>query len=431
MTTQKQIVRGAHDNVRFNAIVNIMDGTFFGAGLGFASFTTVIPLFVSLLTNSAILIGLAPAIHNLGWQLPQLPLAGRVARLARYKPTVLSMTIHERLPFLGLAIVAWLLPILGAETALLLVFLLLVWQGFGGGFTANVWQSMIAKIIPERLLGRFFGLQMSGVYLLMSAGAVAAGLILERYGSQVGFTLTYAIAFAAMVISFSFLAMTREREVPPAVAPDSQTTVWAEVRRLLAIDRVFRRFLVIRMIFQLGMVAFSFYAVYAVGSLGVGVGVVGVLTGLMVFFQMLANPFMGALGDRTNHFLVLFLGTLAALLSTLLAGFLNSTEGLYLVFALAGIASVAGFTTTMVLSLGFGSPAEQSTYIGMSNTFIAPFTLAAPFLAGWMINAYGYQAMFRACAAVFFIAAFLSVSLLLERKPVDSSPQTDRPQPPM
>jgi MFS family permease len=179
------------------------------------------------------------------------------------------------------------------------------------------------------------------------------------------------------------------------------------------------------MIYQLGMVAFSFYAVYAVGSVGVGVGVVGVLTGLMVFFQMLANPIMGALGDRTNHFFVLFLGTLAAMVSTLLASFLNSAEGLYLVFALAGIASVAGFTTTMVLSLGFGTPAEQSTYIGMSNTFIAPFTLAAPFLAGWMITAHGYQAMFRACAAVFFFAALLSLRLLLKRKPGDSLPQID------
>ncbi|MFA9403505.1 MAG: hypothetical protein ACERKY_10620, partial [Anaerolineales bacterium] len=73
MSDHTKPASGSREDVRFNASVNILDGAFFGAGLGFASFTTVIPLFVSLLTNSPILIGLAPAIHSLGWQLPQLP----------------------------------------------------------------------------------------------------------------------------------------------------------------------------------------------------------------------------------------------------------------------------------------------------------------------------------------------------------------------
>jgi hypothetical protein len=34
-------------NMRFNYIVNVFDGAFFGFGIGFASFSTVIPLFVS------------------------------------------------------------------------------------------------------------------------------------------------------------------------------------------------------------------------------------------------------------------------------------------------------------------------------------------------------------------------------------------------
>ena len=54
-------VNATHKHVRFNAIVNILDGAFFGSALGFASFTTIIPLFVSQLTDSAILIGLAVA----------------------------------------------------------------------------------------------------------------------------------------------------------------------------------------------------------------------------------------------------------------------------------------------------------------------------------------------------------------------------------
>jgi ribose/xylose/arabinose/galactoside ABC-type transport system permease subunit len=94
---------------RHNLVVNVLDAGLFGFGLGFASFVTILPLFVSTLTDSAILIGLVPAIHQVGWQLPQLFIARRVARLTRYKPMVIRMTLHERLPFLGLAAVAWFL----------------------------------------------------------------------------------------------------------------------------------------------------------------------------------------------------------------------------------------------------------------------------------------------------------------------------------
>src|SRR5690554_2567440 len=114
--------------VRHNFIVNVLDGSFFGLALGFVSFVTILPLFVSTMTDSAILIGLIPAIRTMGWQLPQLLTASRVARLRRYKPMVLLMTIHERLPFVGLAVLAWFLPGLGRELGLLLTFALLIWQ---------------------------------------------------------------------------------------------------------------------------------------------------------------------------------------------------------------------------------------------------------------------------------------------------------------
>jgi len=58
-------------HLRFNFTVGMFDGGFFGLGVGFASFAAIIPLFVSQLTHSALLIGLVPAIHNVCWQLPQ------------------------------------------------------------------------------------------------------------------------------------------------------------------------------------------------------------------------------------------------------------------------------------------------------------------------------------------------------------------------
>ena len=109
-------------HLKHNLVVNLLDGGFFGFALGFASFVTIIPLFVSTMTNSAVLIGLIPAIHAMGWQLPQLLTADQVSRQKRYKPMVLLMTTQERIPFLGLAIVAWFVPVIGIQAALAITF---------------------------------------------------------------------------------------------------------------------------------------------------------------------------------------------------------------------------------------------------------------------------------------------------------------------
>jgi MFS family permease len=400
-----------HDHVRFNATVNILDGAFFGFAIGFASFTTVIPLFISQLTGSAILIGMVGSIHTMGWQLPQLFHSTRVRRLTRFKPLVLAMTIHERLPFLGLALLAWSLPQMGTKLGMILLLLLLIWQGFGGGFTANVWQSMIAKIIPSSWRGGFFGLQTAAVNLLASVAAVAAGWVLEHYPSPLDFTLCFLMASIGMAISFSFLSLTREGDHAPAIRSGERPQLWGDVKRILIQDRVFQRFLSVRVILQLGMVAFTYYAVYAVNQLGVSVSQVGWMTGILIFGEVIINPLFGRLGDRRGHCLVLFLGALAALLSAGLAGWTTSLPVWYIIFILAGVANVVAWTTTMILSLGFGKPEDQATYIGLSNTLLAPATLIAPFLAGWGIEAFGYPSTFRASAVILFVALLLSFDL--------------------
>src|SRR5512142_2816681 len=181
-------------HLRYNVIVNLLYGGFFGLGIGFDSFSTVLPLFVASMTSSATLIGLVPAIHATGWLLPQLFTASYTSRLRRYKRTVILTTIHERVPFLGFALVALLLPKIGLQTGLILTFMLLTWQGLGGGFTANSWTSMISKIIPPETRGTFFGVQGAVANLFISAAAVGAGYLLNSFGSSLGFMVCFLIA---------------------------------------------------------------------------------------------------------------------------------------------------------------------------------------------------------------------------------------------
>lgn len=386
-------------HLRHNVVANILDGGFFGFAIGFASFVTILPLFVSTLTDSVILIGLIPAIHAVGWQLPQLLTANRVARQRRYKPMVVRMTIHERLPFLGLVFVALGLPVLGNRTALILTFLLLIWQGLGAGFTAGAWQSMIGKIIPPKMRGTFYGVQSSAANLLASGSAIVAGFLLARLNSPIDFAVCFSLASLWLVVSFFCLAATREPESEPAAAGVDTQSFWKGLVRILKVDKNFRWFLVVRMLSQVATMAFSFYTVYAVGKLGVSEVTIGIMTGVYLASQIGASPLMGWLGDRWSHRSVMEVGLASASASALLAWLAPSPAWFYLVFVLAGIANVAVWIIALAMILEFGSYEERPAYIGLANSLVAPATILAPLFGGLLAELAGYPAAFQVSAA--------------------------------
>ncbi len=410
-----------YKSLKHNFTVNLLDGAFFGLALGFSSFVTILPLFVSTLTNSATIIGLVPAFHNVGWQLPQLLSANKVARQKRIKPMVLRNTFHERFPFLGLAIVALLIPKIGIQTALILTFVMLAWQGLGGGFTANPWQSMIAKIMPPDRRGTFFGSQSSVANLMASLSAVAAGFILEKFDNHQDFAICFALTAVIMVISMVFLSMTKEPERNFNDLPPVQVPLWSNMKSILKRDSNFRWFLTARILSQIAMMGFAFYTVYAVRVHQVSESGVGIMTGILLGAQILANPIMGWIGDHWSNLAVMKIGISAAILSALLAWWAPNPAYFYLVFILTGIANVSIWTIGLAIVLEFGAESEQPVYIGMSNTLVAPAAIIAPFLGGWLADLSGYPAAFLASAFAGMAALWVYASLVQDPRKQSAS----------
>lgn len=385
-------------NYRFNLIASMLDGGFFGLAIGFASTLTILPLFVSRLTTSAILIGLIPAIRGMGWQLPQLLTANRVARLTRYRPTVMLMTLNERLPFVGLALIAFFLPALGNELALGLTFAMIIWFGLGGGVTATAWQSLIAKVIPGNRLGTFFGLQAAIANLGISLGSLGAGFLLSSLPDYTNFALCFVIASLGMLGSWIALGQTREPEGAPVAGDSNQPALFNQIGEILRRDSNFRSFIIARMFSQIATVAFAFYTVYALRRFEMGAGTAGLMTGVFAGVQIIANPLIGWIGDRKSHRLAQQIGAGAALASALVAWQAPSLEWFYLVFILAGIANVAIWTAAVAMTLDLSPAPQRSVYIGLANTMIAPVTILAPLAGGWLADAAGYAATFLVSA---------------------------------
>ncbi|HNE05271.1 MAG TPA: MFS transporter, partial [Anaerolineales bacterium] len=341
-------------DLKHNVTAGLWDGSLFGVALGFASFGTILPLFVATMTNSATLIGLVPAIHSAGWLFPQLFTASHVSRLRQLKRTVLLNTIHERIPFLGFAAVALLLPVVGVNAGLLLTFLLLIWQGLGGGFTANAWTSMVSKIIPPESRGTFFGMQAGLANLFISGSAIAAGYLLNALASPWDFAVCFFIASIFFALSWFALAATREPEDTEKFIPEEKSHFWDDAKKVLSRDTNFNWFLSARILSQFATMGFSFYIIYALREFNMTEVVAGYLTATLTISQTIANIGMGWIGDRVGHRVMLIIGAFSAFLSALLAWNAASIAWFYPIFILTGLANVSMWTISMTMTVDFG-----------------------------------------------------------------------------
>lgn len=388
----------ASKDQRHNYIYNLLDGAFFGFGISFASFTTILPLFFATLTDSNVLIGMIPAIHNTGIMFPQLFLAKGLKKVNRFLPPTMVATIHERLPFLGLALIAALIPVIGKEVALVLSFGCLAWQSLGAGFTGNSWQNLLGRVIPSDYLATFFGLQSAASNLLGSLGAVGAGLILQALISPIDFIANFLICFVLLMVSYYALAQTREEERMMEFDETVHHSLWKSIRQTITKDRPFLWYLITRNLYQFGTMAFAFYSIYGVKHHGFSVLTAGILTSVLFISQTFSNPLLGWLADHWSRRQVFTCGALASSISALLAWQVSDPNWYFLVFILMSIGNTAFWTVGMAYTLSFGTEQERPTYVGMANTLIAPSAILAPLAAGWIADAFGYSVTFITAA---------------------------------
>jgi MFS family permease len=405
-------------HLRYNITVNLIDGGFFGLALGFASFGTILPLFVASMTNSATLIGLVPAVHGAGWLLPQLFTASYTSRLRRYKRTVLLSTIHERIPFLGLAIVALLLPKIGLQAGLSLTFMFLIWQGLGGGFTANSWTSLISKIMPPESRGTFFGTQAAVANLFISAAAVGAGYLLESFKAPFNFVACFLIACLFFSLSWMALALTREPADYDKVIGEKPIPLWQGAGEILKRDKNFNWFLTARVLSQFATMGFAFYIVYALRRFHMDPVTAGYLTATLTVSQTIANAAMGWLGDRVGHRLMLIIGATSAVLSSLLAWFAPSLVWFFPIFVLTGFTNVSIWTNGMTMTVDFSSESERPFYIGLAQTLTAPATILAPLIGGWIADTQGFVSTFGWSAILSVAMALILIFLVKEPRKI-------------
>lgn len=404
--------------VRHNFYVNVLDGTLWVMGITFVSSSTILPVYLSHLTTSAVIIGMIPALEILGWAFPQVFTAPFFEGRARMKPYVLAAGLIQRIPFLLITALIWGSAGLGADTNnnLLLAFLgLYAVFAVCGGVTAIPWQEMISRLFPMRQRGRFYASQRFFGGILGLLGALVGGWILENVPYPRNFALCFLCAIIFMTGSWFALSRTDE---PPHPVTRKQTqsarAYVAELWRLLRGDRGFLWYLIARAFGHLGWMATAFFAVYAVRTFRLQDAQAAIFSALLLVSSIGASVVWGWMGDKYSQKLVLILASCAYVLALFLALVAQTVFAYYVIFFLMGVASMGYMVSDLTLVVEFAPEARRPTYMGLARGFWGPFFALAPLLGGFLWGEFGYPALILSSLVLSSLGTVLAIRLVNE-----------------
>lgn len=396
MSMQQQI----EQNLRHNYVVNFLDGAFFSLGASFRAPRTILPLFISQLTDSPLAIGILSAVVSTGVLLPQLFTANWVQRIPIKKNIPVKVGLFaDRLPIICLVLAPWIAS-WSKPAALYFGMFCITWFYFGAGLSMVAWQDMIAKLFPTKTRGRFMGTTYFIGTGIGVVGAVGASWVLENYPFPTNFMISFGLAAVFILFSWVSLAMTKEPPDPPNSINSNKTVDWARIAQVFREDVNYRKYIISTIITNLGTMAVGFLTVFTLAKWQVSNSQVGLFTTYMLGGQAVGFLVFGWFADRFGHKLSLEVNFLLNAASLLIAVLARSPQVFYAVFAIQGIYLGASFLSGTNIIFEFCEPEVRPTYIGLSNTVIGIIAGVAPLLGGLLAGWLDYTWMFGIAAVL-------------------------------
>jgi len=431
---------------RRNFVLGILNGSLVNLGLAFIDPFTVLPVFITRLGGSGMLVGLASAVYGTGWFFPQAFAAAAAETRVRVIGIYRAMTVVRVAALM--ALVAAMFCVDPSRPRMLLAFVIgsLSVAQVAAGISGVPFLEVTSKMFPVETRGRFFAARrFIGGLLGIGAGVVVAVVLGQRTRGLAGdgviqsvrsvlmhlgwvglsFPRNYAVLFTigTALSAVGYAAFCAVRETPSVHLPARRSvrSLFDDGFMLLRHHPNYRLFLAVRVCWQFTAMAFPFYATYAVLHLGFGESAVGVFVSVWIGSAVAANAVWGRLADRSGNRVVLVLTALMSLAPPLLILTAVRSSGgappswrtfgiVALTFLLNGFARSGRFISNMTYLLEFVPQNRRAAYVGFMNTMSAPFLLS-PVLGGLLVEAVSFRALFLVAFASAIANVFLSTRL--------------------
>jgi len=402
--------------------LGLLNGTAFRFAEALIDPPLVLTWFVSQLTSSNLLVGLVAPLGDAGWFLPQVFVSARIQRMERKMPSYTVAAAIRTIAWLLLAATVW--AVNDPQVLLVSFFVLYAVARLSSGPAGLVFFDIVAKTIPARRRGSYFGWRqlLGGLTGLGGGWIVKTVLNHPSLPFPHGQAVLFALYCAVMALALGSFILIREPAGAVMTDPVTVSKQFQRAGQLLREDPVYRRYLSARLIQALAGIALPFYAVYAKNVLGAADGMVGIYVTTRVGSQLFFNLPWGRLSDRRGNRLVMQLVNLGSGATTLLALILVGLvaifqpQGTWLpylaipLFLLDGAIRPAQILVGSNLLLELVPDIERPLYLGLSNTLVGVAVLVSG-LGGLLVDSFGFASLFAVSLGLCLAAYVLTAGL--------------------
>ena len=409
--THPEFVDQMGEFYKWNFISLVFDSAIYAFSVSALSQDTIIPYFVSQLTDRSWIIGLVPAIYYFGYYLPQLIGAFLVHGRRTKKKFILKVAVAERLGIFLIAFIAQISGLLSGELTLLLFLLAYMIFSITNGMISPGYSDFISKsIIRNR--GLFFGF-MNGLGGLIGFGAsLLSRHFLDTYAFPVNVRALFWIALASSVISPFIIANFKEIPYPNPTDAETLGHFIKTIPDHLRQQPDFVKFMISRAVLGLGVLGNSFYALYGREIFSQRVGNLAIFTMIILFTQSVVGFVWGWIGDRFGYHKIYVAVSVLVTFQGVLAIWAEASWMFYLIAFCIGSVYAAFRICDSNMIFEIAPHSETSRFVGLTNTFVAPVMTFAPLLGGLLVDYFSHQVLFISVIAVGILSTILAVALM-------------------
>ena len=398
---------------RRNFRLGVLNGALFNAALAFLSGSTILPVFISQLTDSRVLIGLFSTLESFGWFFPQLFAAIFIV----HRPIVLDFYNRlsvARLVLFGAAIGGVFYFSDSPGTVLLSFGISFTLLSLAAGFAGVAFTEIVGKTIPVEKRGSYFGLRMFIGGGLAAIGGLFAKGIISSFPFPHNFGFLYVSAWVLMLFGLLTFGLVKE---PPARESVLKAPPQEQLRTALAIfkrEPNFRRLFLSRACVNTYFLSSPFYIVFAINRLGAPEWIAGVYLTAQMLGYLSSNALWAWMSNSISNRKVIILAACASVLPPLMALGVSiwpiSPMLFSVVFFILGSAESGIGMGHLNYLLEILPEKGRLLPIGLMHTMIAP-TVFFSALGGFLSQVFSSRILFLVVTVTITISLAISLKL--------------------
>lgn len=385
-----------------NYLLLVLEGSCFMGGTGFINSSTVVPVFINMITHSKELVGLTLALGSFFTYFGRLligPFLPHVRNHARFAATI--MFICRPLPLL--------IPlfVFSKQYELSVVVLVITYSilWLQDGLVVPSWSEVLANTVDSERHGRLLGMQM----LIGGVASIGAGILVNVFlnnpalDTHMAFGLIFLLG--ALLLTASCFAMAFAQNAPHQSEPGPVRfrKYYSELPGYLKKEKDNTRMLGVQFLLMVAGMCIPFIILFSTEKLRLSAGV----SAQLIIAQSIGSPvggwLWGQICDRWGCRAGMKLAGVNILLISVLPLLALFFAGSPLPFILAAmfLAGVNGgvWTCYYVYTVQVVRPESRPACMVLASVVTLPATLSS-YLAGFIAERFGYAPLFALCAVI-------------------------------